>query len=61
MLLLLASNYAMLSDFESEIRILKEILNIKNSDGPITFGSIIVKKNDGIVDLKIKNLNTSCD
>ena len=31
LLLLLASNYAMLSDFESEIRVLKEILNIKKT------------------------------
>ncbi len=57
LLLLLASNYAIIGDNESEIQTLSKILKFENnSTVKSLLAQALLKKNKGIVGLKIKNL-----
>ena len=57
LMLILASNYAMIGEFDTEIDVLKRILNIKqNTMVQSLLAQALLRKNNGIVDLKIKNL-----
>ncbi len=57
LLLLLASNYAIIGDNESEIETLSKILKFENnSTVKSLLAQALLKKNEGIVGLKIKNL-----